>query len=305
MARPSSRRPGVNRRAQYGLFVSYVTAIAAGLAGLLAVLVSKADPAGFSVIRSTTAEITRPIAATLRSMVSGIGSIDENIFAYINAGSQNAALRRQVEANRVKLIEAEAIAQENIRLKKLLELTDASNSEVATARLISSSSTITRRIARMNAGNLQGVEVGMPVRAPEGLIGRVLIVGPNSADVLLLTDSQNIVPVRRATDNVAAISSGLDDGTLEIRPLNTGANPFQPGDIMVTTGTGGIYSPNIPVAVIVALKEGMAIAVPLASPARVEAVMVERPYDTNIPDPRASQTTPETANDSSREAETP
>lgn len=295
MARPPSRRPGVNRRAQYGLFVSYVITVACAMAGLIAIIISMADPAGFAVLRASAAEITRPVASALKSMVSGIGSIDENIVAYVNAGSQNAALRRQVEANRIKLIEAQAIAQENIRLQKLLKLTELTDAEVVTTRIISSSSTISRRLARINAGSMQGVAPGMPVRAPEGLIGRVLIVGPNSADVLLLTDSQNIVPVRRAKDNVAGIGSGKDDGTLEIRPLSAGANPFRPGDIMVTTGTGGLYRPNIPVAVIVARRDGNAIAVPLASPARVEMVVVERTYDANIPppDPAANGDAPE------------
>lgn len=292
MTRPSSRRPGENRRAQYGLFATYVVAIAGAVSGLLLALVAMADPAGFAVLRSAAAEATRPVATSLKSMVSGIGSIDEHLVAYINAGSQNAALRRQVEANRLRLLRAGAIEQENIRLKKLLNLAQSTNDEVASARLISSSSTIARRLARINAGSLQGVRVGMPVRAAEGLIGRVLFVGPNSADVLLLTDSQNIIPVRRASDNLAAISTGLDDGTLEIRSVSAGNTPFRPGDIMVTTGTGGLYSPNIPVAVVVAVKQGTAIAVPLASPARVETVLVERTYDANIPAPRPGEDTP-------------
>ena len=79
---------------------------------------------------------------------------------------------------------------------------------------------------------------------------------------------------------------------LEIRPLSAGANPFRPGDILVTTGTGGVYKPNIPVAIVVALREGYAIGVPLASPSRVEVVMVERAYDANIPPPVAASTTP-------------
>jgi rod shape-determining protein MreC len=291
MARSPSRRPGVNRRAQYGLFASYVITLAGALAGLLLLVISKADPAGFAVIRAVASEATSPVASTLRSMITGIGSIDETVAAYIQAGSQNAALRRQVEANRLKLIEVQAIEQENIRLKKLLRLTQSTDAEVATTRLISSSSTITRRLARINAGARQGVQKGMPVRAPEGLIGRVLILGPNSADVLLITDSQNIVPVRRARDNVSGISTGLDDGTLEIRPLNAGANPFRPGDVMVTTGTGGLYSPNIPVAVVVAVRQDSAIAVPLASPARVEMVMVERAYDANVAPPQPATST--------------
>ena len=289
MARPPSRRPGVNRRAQFGLFASYVITIACAIAGLLLVLVFVADPAGFSVLRAGVAEATTPVASGLRSMVRGFGSVDEQIVAYIDAGSQNDALGRQVEADRIMLIEAEAIAQENARLKRLLQLTQSSADKVTTARLISSSSTISRRLARINAGSATGVASGMPVRSPEGLVGRVMIVGPHSADILLLTDSQNIVPVRRAKDNIGAISSGRDDGTLEIRPLSAGANPFRPGDILVTTGTGGIYRPNIPVAIVVALREGYAIGVPLASPARVEMVMVERPYDTNIPAPPSAE----------------
>lgn len=294
MARPPSRRPGVDRRAQYGLFASYVITIGCAIAGLLLVVVSFADPAGFAVLRAGAAEITTPVASSLRYMVSGFGSVDEQIVAYIDAGSQNAALRRQVEANRVKLIEADAVAQENVRLKKLLGLTQSSDDRITTARMISSSSTISRRMAQINAGSSAGVASGMPVRAPEGLVGRVLIVGPHSADVLLLTDSQNIIPVRRVKDNIGAISTGRDDGTLEIRPLSAGANPFRPGDILVTTGTGGVYRPNIPVAIVVALREGYAIGVPLASPARVEMVMVERAYDAHIPPPvtQAAPATP-------------
>lgn len=287
MVQPSRRRPGVNRRAQYGLFASYVIAVSGALLGLLLVIISRADPAGFAVLRTGFAEISRPVASGIRSLVSGVGTVDENIIAYINAGSQNAALRRQVDATRTRLIEAEAIEQENVRLRKLLQLVQTSRNNVATARLISSSASNARRIARIDVGRARGVVPGMPVRAPEGLIGRVLMAGPNTADVLLLTDSENIVPVRRAKDNIAAISTGLDDGTVEIRPLSVGINPFRPGDIMVTTGTGGLYSPNIPVAIVVSQRNGAAIGVPLASPARVEAVVVQRPYDIGLPAPAA------------------
>ncbi|RVT41155.1 rod shape-determining protein MreC [Sphingobium algorifonticola] len=282
MARPPSRRPGYDRKAQYGLFASYVVAVSGALAGLLLVIVATFDPTGFAVIRATVAEITRPASITMRQLVSGFGTIDEQIVAYFRAGSQNAALRRQVDTNRTRLIEAAAIEQENIRLKKLLQLVEAEDGEVVAARLISSTGGSTRRIARLAAGRAQGAYPGMPVRAPEGLIGRILTAGPNTADVLLLTDSQNIIPVRRARDNIAGIATGQDDGSLEVRSLNAGNNPFRPGDIMVTSGTGGLYRPNIPVAIIVRSDGDKAIAVPLANPARVEAVIVQRPYEATV-----------------------
>lgn len=279
MARPPSRRPGYNRKAQYGLFASYVVAVSGAAVGLLMVLVAIFDPTGFSAIRAVTSEVTAPLSTALNSMVSGIGTIDERIAAYWRAGSQNIALRRQVEADRNAMIEAKAVKQENLRLKKLLRLVDTDDSQVLAARLISSSSGSTRRFARLNAGRMQGVRPGMPVRAPEGLIGRVLFTSPNTAEVLLLTDTSNIVPVRRAQDNIPAISTGLGDGSVEIRALSAGRNPFHPGDIVVTSGIGGIYQPNIPVAVIVRVEGEISYGIPLANAARVEAVVVERPFE--------------------------
>lgn len=282
MAAPPNRRPGYNRKAQYGLFASYVIAVAGALLGLLLTIISIADPTGFSVLRNAAAEVTRPVSATLRRLVSGIGSADEHIVAYVRAGSQNAALRRQVEANRTKLIEAAAIEQENRQLKALLKLVETQDDEVVAARMISSTSSSARRLARLSAGRRQGVRPGQPVRGPEGLVGRIYEAGPNTANVLLLTDPENIVPVRRTRDNIAGISTGLGDGSLEIRPLSMGRNPFKPGDIMVTSGTGGLYRPNIPVAIVLRIDGDAAVAAPLANPAKVDTVIVQQVFQPSM-----------------------
>jgi rod shape-determining protein MreC len=279
MARPPSRRPGINRKAQYSLFASYVVAVVGAVAGLLLVVIAIFDPTGFAGLRTVTAEATRPISVGLKNMVSGISSVDEVLAAYWRAGSQNVALRRQVETNRNRIIEARAIAQENARLKRLLKLVDEDQSDLLTARLISSSSSSTRRFARLNAGRWQGVRPGMPVRAAEGLVGRIDSTTPNTSEVLLLTDTGNIVPVRRANDSVPAISTGAGDGSLEIRALSAGRNPFKPGDLLVTSGIGGIYQPNIPVAVVVRVQGEIAWGFPLANPSRIDAVVVERAFE--------------------------
>ncbi|MEI9852915.1 MAG: rod shape-determining protein MreC [Sphingomonas sp.] len=288
MAPPSKRRPGHDRKAQYGLFASYVIALGVVVVGVLLLIVSIADPQGFAVLRTAGAETARPVAAGLKRLILGIGNADETISAYINAGSQNAALRRQVDANRTKLIEAEAIKQENLRLKRLLRLTEVDSDVVGAAHLISSTSGSAARIARIDIGTARGVAPGMPVRAPEGLVGRVLRAGPNTADVLMIIDDGNVVPVRRTTDNVPGISRGHGDGTVEIRALNTERNPFKPGDIVVTSGIGGLYRPNIPVAVVARLDGDKAIAIPLANPSRIELVAVQRPYQ---PEPESKPQT--------------
>ena len=106
----------------------------------------------------------------------------------------------------------------------------------------------------------------------------MLTAGPSVSQVLLLTDVENVVPVRRARDGLPALATGRGNGDLDVRTLNIATNPFKPGDILVTSGTGGLYPPNIPVAIVVRRQDDGALARPLADPAKVDAVAVLRPY---------------------------
>ena len=62
-----------------------------------------------------------------------------------------------------------------------------------------------------------------------------------SSRVLLLTDSESVVPVRRAKDDVVAFAEGRADGSLRLRLINLGVNPIKVGDVFVTSGSGGLY----------------------------------------------------------------
>ncbi|MGC8170129.1 rod shape-determining protein MreC, partial [Salmonella enterica] len=64
-----------------------------------------------------------------------------------------------------------------------------------------------------------GVATGQPVRGPEGLIGRVLETGPNSARVLLLIDPESVVPVRRTRDGMPALAAGRGDGLIDVKSV--------------------------------------------------------------------------------------
>jgi rod shape-determining protein MreC len=65
----------------------------------------------------------------------------------------------------------------------------------------------------------------MPVRSARGIVGRVLEVGRNSSRVLLLTDSESVLPVRLANGEGVAFAHGRGDSLLRIRLINLGLNP--------------------------------------------------------------------------------
>jgi rod shape-determining protein MreC len=167
---------------------------------------------------------------------------------------------------------------ENARLRGLLKITDGEAQQVAVGRLISSTASSTRRIATLSIGRNFGVERAQPVRGPAGLIGRVIETGPTTARVLLVTDSENLVPVMRASDGLPAFSSGLGNGLVLIKPLNLGESPFKVGDIIITSGNGGLYGANIPFARVIRKTSEGALGLPFADPANTPYAVVMRPY---------------------------
>lgn len=278
MAPPSTRRPGFSRRAQYGLFLGYVLAVGGVLFAVLLLVLAAYDPRGLSAVRGAALDLTAPLTSAGRSLSTGLSGALDNIAAYWRAGSQNRILRAELRARERALIEAHAAALENRRLKALLELRETTEDRVAVARIVGSSFDSSRRLATLSAGSGAGIRPGQPVRAAEGLLGRVLETGRWASRILLITDGTSNVPVLLARDGTPAIATGRGDGTLDLKTLEVGANPFRVGDVLVTSGIGGVYPPNIPVAAVTALAGDSAIARPLADPARIDFAIVQRVF---------------------------
>jgi len=196
---------------------------------------------------------------------------------YWRAGTQNARLREEIEIGRIRLAEAQAIEAENRRLKALLGLYSGESEPIATTRLVASSASSVRRFAYIGVGNNDGVQIGMPVHSERGVIGRVLETSLGSSRVLLLTDTESVLPVRRASDQTVAFAEGRGDGQLRIRLINLGLNPLEVGDVFVTSGAGGYYRPGVAVAVLSELTNDGGIAQLIAEPSATNYVRSDQP----------------------------
>ena len=279
MAPPRNRRPGFSRRAQYTLFIGYVVAVAGSLVGAVLLALATLDPPAFAALRATVAEVTTPISSGVAGAGRGVAAIPQTISDYVAVHDENQALHKQLDDAKALLMRARAISYDNRRLRTLLALRERIADAVVTARLVSSTASSTRRFAVLNAGSWQGVKKGQPVRGPEGLIGQILEAGPNTARVLLLTDPESQIPVRRTRDGMPALAIGRGDGLLDIKSANSTAADFLPGDVFVTTGTGGVYAPNIPVAQILKHMRGDAgLARSFAQPDTLDFALVQQAF---------------------------
>jgi len=275
----ATARPGWSRRAQYGLFFSLIAVIAGILVGLALLALSMVAPAQFDRVRGAALNITGPVASALHEVTATAAGLFSGAGDYWDAASQNAELKRERKAMLQRMVEAKAILQENRQLKATLQLREHDRATVAVGRIVGSSFNSPRRFAILSAGTSDGVKIGMPVRSADGLVGRIIDAGALASRVLLVSDRSNIVPARLLRNGIPVIAQGRGDGTVDVRPLEVGRNPFKRGDIIITSGTGGLYPPLVPIARVVKLDDDGAVALPLADPSMTSFAIVEAPFE--------------------------
>ena len=289
----AAARPGWSRRAQYGLFFSFIAVIAGIVVGLILLTLSLVAPEQFQRVRGAALDVTSPITGALNKVTATAEGLFTGAGNYWDAASQNAELKRERQAMLRRMVEAKAIFQENRQLKATLDLREHERSTIAVGRVVGSSFNSLRRFAILSAGSSDGVKIGMPVRSPDGLIGRIIDAGSIASRVLLVSDRASIVPSRLLRNGIPVIAQGRGDGTIDVRPLEVGRNPFKRGDIIITSGTGGLYPPLVPIGRVVRLDDDGAVALPLADPATTSFALVEPPFEPTAVAADAAAATPE------------
>jgi rod shape-determining protein MreC len=274
MAPPRHRDRGFSRRIQYGLFFGYVAAGMGVVAGLALVLIARFDPIAFQGIRGLALDMTTPFSAVTRPIVRGGGSLASDVGDYFNAASENRQLRAQLAEAQRGLIQARVLAFENARLKRTLRLVGDQARPIVAARIVGSDLSGMRRFATLAAGSADGVAPGQPVRAADGLVGRIAEVGAHAARIVLLTDGGSAVPLRVVRTGEPALGEGRGEGALEIHSTMVGGPGFRRGDLLVTSGVGGVFPPDLPVAVVTSTSGEIATALPLAAPAKLDFALV-------------------------------
>ena len=275
----ATARPGWSRRAQYGLFFSFLAVMAGIIVGIILLILSLVAPQQFERVRGAALDVTAPVTGALHEVVATTEGLSTGAGNYWDAASQNAELKRERTGMLQRMVESSAIFHDNLQLKATLQLRERERTTVATGRIVGSSFNSPRRFAILSAGTSDGVRVGMPVRSADGLVGRIIDAGALASRVLLVSDRANIVPARLLRNGIPVIAQGLGDGTVSVRPLEVGRNPFKRGDIIITSGTGGLYPPLVPIARVVKLQDDGAIALPLADPATTSFAIVEPAFE--------------------------
>ena len=144
----------------------------------------------------------------------------------------------------------QALIAENQHLRQLLEMRERAEQTSTAAEILYVGRDPFSRKVIVDKGSSQDIEEGAAVVDDTGLIGQVTRVFPWTAEVALITDKEQAVPVQVVRSGLRGVMFGIGyDGALDLRFMPVNAD-IQNGDVLVTSGIDGIYPPGLPVAVV-------------------------------------------------------
>lgn len=261
-------------RALYAAVVSGLVVIA----GLILLVMSRADPTRGAALRGAALDLTAPVWTIARKPFEWAGAVGRAVDDYFFAISRNRELEKEhLQVQKLRQ-QRDALLRENRQLKGLLRVAEPRRTWSRVLPISGASAGSYVRSATIGGGSAQGIRPGQPVRALDGLVGQVVEVGRNAARVLLLTDTSSRVPVRVVRTGKPAMLAGVNGALLEVRYMAPADGVLKRGDRLVTSGDGGVFPPDVPVAVVVGYRGETPLARPLARPDGLGYVVVERPY---------------------------
>lgn len=214
----------------------------------IALLIADARYKYLDGIRQVVAVIVYPLQRLAGAPGAILDRIGEFFVTQSSLRADNARLAEQSVQNAVAMQKLKALAAENAHLRDLLATRQRfPESTTAAEVLYAGRDPFTRRIV-IDKGSQSNIKSGQPVIDPIGLVGQVTRVYPWVAEITLITDKEQTVPVQNLRNGLLAVLGGTgNDGRLELKfiPLNA---DFQNGDQLVTSGIDGVYPPGLPVA---------------------------------------------------------
>jgi rod shape-determining protein MreC len=158
---------------------------------------------------------------------------------------RNAELESEVSRLQTQLIELQQKVAETETLAALVEFSRANpQSTYKAAAVIGRDPSPFLHYIIIDIGSSDGIRRGMPVVTSQGLVGRVDAVISNAARVQLITDPASTVNIRLQNAKADAMLSGSISGDLSLDLITQDAK-VAPGDVVLTSGLGGGYPPDL------------------------------------------------------------
>jgi rod shape-determining protein MreC len=189
-----------------------------------------------------------PIQLAVSSPSAAWHWFEESVETRESLRAENARLRTRERDLSVLALRFDALERENAELRGLKSALPSLAERWLVGEVVSVELSSLRQRVLVNRGSNSGVFVGQAVLGKEGLLGQTLHLGPWSSEVILITDPEHGVPVQVARNGLRSIAVGTgNEGSLTLPYLPVNSD-VKAGDILMTSGLGGVFPAGYPVA---------------------------------------------------------
>jgi rod shape-determining protein MreC len=220
------------------------------LYALLAVIVMYLDQRAHYLeqVRYVLQAAVYPLQLAVNSPPAAWRWLKESVQTREALQAENSRLRTDARDLELRSMRYEALARENGELRGLHEALPPVADRWLAAEIVNIQLSSLRQRLLLNRGAANGVFKGQAVLDDKGLIGQTTHVGPWSAEVILITDPEHAVPVRVDRTGLRTIAVGAGDTASLALPYLPGNADIRSGDLLVTSGLGGVFPEGYPVA---------------------------------------------------------
>ena len=201
-------------------------------------------------LRSTLNTLIYPLQIAVDFPARAASWVNEALVNRSRLIEQNNRLRAENLQLSSRLRSLESLKYENEELQRLLKAARSLEYDFILARLLAVSMNRVQQRIIIDKGSRDGVETGVALLDGLGLMGEVTRAYPYHSEAILISDASEAVPVRIARNGLRGIASGTGlNSRLKLLYFPVTAD-IREGDVLVTSGLGGRYPPDLPVATV-------------------------------------------------------
>ncbi len=209
------------------------------------------------VVRANISLALTPLRYLVSLPVTGGSWLSDWFTSHTELLEENERLKAEGRILSARLQKFEILSAENARLRSLLGSSRKIADDVIVAELLSVAQSPYRQLIEINKGSGDGVEIGHAVIDDFGIMGQVIHVNAQSATTILISDPEHAIPVQFIRSGTRSVAFGRGStNQLELRYLPATAD-IKIDDELVTSGLGGRFPPDYPVARVTSIEEDL------------------------------------------------
>ena len=185
-------------------------------------------------------EFTSPVQQAATFVIKTVHGVFQHYVFLVHLQKENELLRKRMAELQEENHQAKEMVLAHERLRKLLEFRERMPTSTIAAQVIGQDPTSWFKSVTINKGEKDGVNKGMAVISPEGVIGQILKTSPDYATVLLMTDYNSAIDAIVQRTRAKAIVEGKEENRCQLKYLLR-TEEVEVGDIVITSGLGGIF----------------------------------------------------------------